>query len=48
MFKRIIEDVTAVRDRDPAARSFIEVFLLYPVLRQFVCTAERTFIINTV
>ena len=30
MFKRIIEDVNAVRDRDPAARSFIEVFLLYP------------------
>ena len=30
MFKRIIEDVNAVRDRDPAARSFIEVLLLYP------------------
>ena len=30
MFKRIIEDVNAVRDRDPAARSFWEVFLLYP------------------
>ncbi len=30
MFKRIIEDVNAVRDRDPAARSFLEVFLLYP------------------
>ena len=30
MFKRIIEDVNAVRDRDPAARSFWEVFFLYP------------------
>lgn len=30
MFKRIIEDVNAVRERDPAARSFIEVLLLYP------------------
>ena len=30
MFKRIIEDVNAVRDRDPAARNFLEVLLLYP------------------
>lgn len=30
MIKRIIEDVNAVRDRDPAARNFWEVFLLYP------------------
>ena len=30
MLKQIIEDVNAVRDRDPAARSFIEVLLLYP------------------
>ncbi|MBQ4119912.1 MAG: serine O-acetyltransferase [Clostridia bacterium] len=30
MFKRLIEDVNAVRDRDPAARSFLEVFFLYP------------------
>ncbi len=30
MFKRIIEDVNAVRERDPAARNFWEVFLLYP------------------
>lgn len=30
MFDRLREDVNAVRDRDPAARSFIEVFLLYP------------------
>ena len=30
MFRRIIEDVNAVRDRDPAARSFLEVLLLYP------------------
>lgn len=30
MIKRIIEDVNAIRDRDPAARNFWEVFLLYP------------------
>ncbi len=30
MFKQIIEDVNAVRERDPAARSFWEVFFLYP------------------
>ena len=30
MFDRLREDVNAVRDRDPAARSFIEVMLLYP------------------
>lgn len=30
MFGRIIEDVNAVRDRDPAARNFLEVLLLYP------------------
>ncbi len=30
MFERLREDVKAVRERDPAARSFLEVFLLYP------------------
>lgn len=30
MFKRLREDVNAVRERDPAARSFWEVFFLYP------------------
>ena len=30
MFKRLIEDVNAVRERDPAAKSFWEVFFLYP------------------
>lgn len=30
MFERLREDVNAVRDRDPAARSFWEVFFLYP------------------
>lgn len=33
MFKRIREDIQAVKDRDPAARSSIEIFLLYPGLR---------------
>ena len=30
MFDRLREDVNAVRERDPAARSFLEVLLLYP------------------
>ena len=30
MFKRLIEDVNAVKERDPAARNFLEIFLLYP------------------
>ena len=30
LFKNIAEDVRAVLERDPAARSHIEVFLLYP------------------
>jgi serine O-acetyltransferase len=30
LFKRLIEDVNAVRERDPAAKSFWEVFFLYP------------------
>ena len=36
MFKRIIEDVNAVRDRDPAARSFLEVLLLYPGVKAII------------
>ena len=30
MFKRIREDIQAVKERDPAARSSIEIFFLYP------------------
>lgn len=30
MFKYLIEDVKAVMDRDPAARNFFEIWLLYP------------------
>ncbi|MEG1887638.1 MAG: serine O-acetyltransferase [Oscillospiraceae bacterium] len=30
MFERIKEDISAVKERDPAARSSIEIFLLYP------------------
>ena len=30
MFDRIREDIKAVKDRDPAARSFLEIFFLYP------------------
>ncbi len=30
MFNQLREDVNAVRERDPAARSFLEVLLLYP------------------
>ena len=33
MFDRLREDIHAVRDRDPAARSSFEIFLLYPGLR---------------
>jgi len=33
MFARLREDIAAVRERDPAARSAIEIFLLYPGLR---------------
>ncbi|MBQ9106406.1 MAG: serine O-acetyltransferase [Clostridia bacterium] len=32
-FKKAREDVAAVKERDPAARSFWEVYLLYPGLR---------------
>lgn len=30
LFKRIREDIQAVKDRDPAARSSLEIFFLYP------------------
>lgn len=30
MFKRVREDIAAVRERDPAAKSFWEIFFLYP------------------
>ena len=30
MFNRLREDIQAVKDRDPAARSFLEIWLLYP------------------
>ena len=30
MFERIKEDIRAVKERDPAARSSLEIFLLYP------------------
>ncbi len=33
MFDRIREDIAAVKERDPAARSSIEIFLLYPGMR---------------
>lgn len=33
MFKRLKEDISCVRARDPAARSALEVLLLYPGLR---------------
>ncbi len=29
-FKRTFEDIQAVKDRDPAARNWLEIFLLYP------------------
>ncbi len=33
MFSKLREDVMCIRDRDPAARSFLEIWLLYPGLR---------------
>lgn len=33
MFERIKEDIKTVRERDPAARSGLEIFLLYPGIR---------------
>ncbi len=33
MFDRIREDIAAVRERDPAARSSLEIFFLYPGVR---------------
>lgn len=33
MFERIKEDIAAVKERDPAARSSLEIFLLYPGVR---------------
>ena len=33
MFATLREDVRCVKDRDPAARSFLEILLLYPGLR---------------
>ena len=33
MFERLKEDIAAVRERDPAARGAVEIFLLYPGLR---------------
>jgi len=33
MFDLIREEINAVKERDPAARSFIEIFLLYPGLK---------------
>ena len=33
MFSRLKEDISCVKDRDPAARSFLEIWLFYPGLR---------------
>lgn len=33
MFERLKEDINSVKERDPAARSSLEIFLLYPGLR---------------
>ncbi len=33
MFKRIREDIQAVKERDPAARNSLEIFFLYPGVR---------------
>ncbi len=33
MFKRLREDIETIKNRDPAARSFFEIFFLYPGLK---------------
>lgn len=33
MFERLKEDIKAIKDRDPAAKSSLEIFLLYPGLK---------------
>ncbi|MDR1891431.1 MAG: serine O-acetyltransferase, partial [Oscillospiraceae bacterium] len=33
MFNRLREDIATVRERDPAARSVLEILLLYPGLK---------------
>ena len=33
MFRQLKEDIACVRERDPAARSVLEVLLLYPGLK---------------
>ena len=38
MFDRIREDVRAVKERDPAARSFLEILLLYPGVKAITPT----------
>jgi len=37
MFARIRQDIQAVKDRDPAARSTLEVLLCYPGLHALLC-----------
>jgi serine O-acetyltransferase len=37
MFSRIKQDILAVKDRDPAARSTLEVLLCYPGLHALLC-----------
>ena len=36
MFKRLKEDIRIIRERDPAARSALEVYFLYPGLRAVI------------
>ncbi|OQB16036.1 MAG: Serine acetyltransferase [Firmicutes bacterium ADurb.Bin193] len=36
LFKRIREDIKVIMERDPAARSFLEVYFLYPGLRAVI------------
>ena len=42
MFNRLRYDIRAIRERDPAARSGVEVFLLYSGLHAVICIALRT------
>ncbi len=44
MFKRVRDDIRAVKERDPAARSSLEVLLCYPGLHALLCHRAAHFL----
>ena len=43
MFKRLKEDIAAVKEKDPAARSSLEIYFLYS-LREFLLHGKVRFL----